>query len=61
MGIGQDCTIERAIIDKNASIGDNVVIREQQKGRDFQGQWHWVRDGITIIPKGAVIPSGTRI
>ncbi len=61
MGIGQGCTIERAIIDKNVRIGDNVVIKEQPRGRDFQGQWHWVRDGITIIPKGAVIPSGTQI
>jgi glucose-1-phosphate adenylyltransferase len=61
MGIGRDCSIECAIIDKNVRIGDRVKIREKRKGEESQGQWYWVRDGVTIIPKGAVIPSGTEI
>jgi glucose-1-phosphate adenylyltransferase len=61
IGIGKDCTIERAIIDKNVRIGDGVVIRDKSGIRELQGEHHWVRDGVTIIPKGTVIPSRTII
>jgi glucose-1-phosphate adenylyltransferase len=61
LGIGRDCVIERAIIDKNARIGDGVRIRARPDARDHQGDNHWIRDGITVIPKGAVIESGTEI
>jgi glucose-1-phosphate adenylyltransferase len=59
LGIGRRCIIERAIIDKNARIGDGVVIRAKPGAEDYNGEHFWVRDGITIVPKGAVIPSGT--
>jgi glucose-1-phosphate adenylyltransferase len=61
LGIGRDCFIERAIIDKNVRIGDGVVIRSKQGMEDFQTKSHWIRDGITVIPKGTVIPSGTEL
>lgn len=61
MGIGKDCSIESAIIDKNVRIGDGVVIRQRPKGEESQGKYHWVRDGITIVPKGTTIPSGTEV
>jgi len=61
MGIGRDCHIVRAIIDKNARIGDGVIIPAQTDVADYEGEHYWVRDGITIIPKGAVIPAGTDI
>jgi glucose-1-phosphate adenylyltransferase len=61
IGIGNNCLIERAIIDKNVHIGDDVIIREKRDVKEFQGEQYWVRDGITVIPKGTVIPSGTRI
>jgi len=61
MGVGRDCRIERCIIDKNARIGDGVVIRAQPGVADFQGERRWIRDGITIIPKGAVIRAGTEL
>ena len=61
MGIGRGCSIECAIIDKNVRIGDNVKIREKKKGEEFHGEWYWVRDGVTVIPKGTVIPPGTEI
>jgi len=61
LGIGRNCRLERCIIDKNARIGDNVVIRAQPEGPDYQGQRRWIRDGITIIPKGMVIRSGTEL
>jgi glucose-1-phosphate adenylyltransferase len=61
VGIGRDCHIERAIIDKDVRIGDGVVIRDKSSVGFFQGERYWIRDGITVIPKGAVIPSGTEI
>ena len=61
LGIGRDCTIDRAIIDKNARIGDGVTIRSKVGADDFEGDSYWVRDGITIVRRGAVIPPGTEI
>ncbi len=61
LGIGRYCVIERTIIDKNARIGDGVVIRPQPRDREVREDAFWIRDGITIIQRGAVIPSGTEI
>jgi len=62
LGIGKNCLIEKAIIDKNVRIGDNVEIRAKADSMpEFKGKNHWIKNGITIIPKGAVIPSGTII
>jgi glucose-1-phosphate adenylyltransferase len=59
LGVGRNCYIEDAIIDKNARIGDNVRISPLGKPEQFDGHNFFVRDGIVVIPKGAVIPSGT--
>jgi glucose-1-phosphate adenylyltransferase len=61
IGIGRDCIIEDAIIDKNARIGDNVVITPHDKDVNTEGPGYYIRDGIVVIPKNGVIPSGTRI
>jgi glucose-1-phosphate adenylyltransferase len=61
IGVGPGCTIERAIIDKNARIGAGVVIRNERKLQNFDGVGYNVRDGVVIIPKNAVIPAGTVI
>ncbi|MBN2009337.1 glucose-1-phosphate adenylyltransferase [candidate division KSB1 bacterium] len=61
LGIGKNCMIERAIIDKNAHIGDDVEITSKEGQPDSEGGNYWIRDGITIIPKGAVLPPGTKI
>jgi len=61
LGIGKFCVIEKAIIDKNARIGDEVMIKRKSNAKDVEGKHYVVRDGITIIPKGAVIPSETEI
>ena len=60
-GIGRNCRIERAIIDKNVHIGDNVVITPEGKSEDADGENYYIRDGIICIPKDAVIPDGTWI
>ena len=61
LGIGRSCNMDRVIIDKNARIGDGVVIRPRPDVEEHESELYWVRDGITIIPKGTVIPSGTVI
>jgi glucose-1-phosphate adenylyltransferase len=59
IGIGDGSVIEQAIIDKNARIGKNVVIRGRNDRPDEAGEDWFVRDGIVIVPKNAVIPDGT--
>lgn len=60
-GIGRNCSIERAILDLNAHVGDRVQIRGAEGRPDEDGESYAVRDGIVVVPKNAVIPSGTRI
>ena len=61
IGIGENCRIENAIIDKNARIGNNVVISPAGKPETVDHEKYFIRDGIVIIPKDAVIPHGTVI
>lgn len=61
MGIGHNCYIEGAIIDKNVRIGDNVKISPADKPKDMDGDNFYIRDGIVCIPKGAVLKDGTVI
>jgi glucose-1-phosphate adenylyltransferase len=61
VGIGAHCKIENAIIDKNARIGNNVTISPAGKPENVDHERYFIRDGIVIIPKDAVIPHGTVI
>jgi len=61
VGIGQGAHIERAIIDKNARIGQDVVIRSHKGEPDQEEEHYAIQDGIVVIPKNAVIPEGTTI
>jgi len=61
VGIGANCKIENAIIDKNARIGNNVTISPAGKPENLDHERYYIRDGIVIIPKDATIPHGTVI
>jgi len=62
IGIGKNCHIESAILDKNVRIGDNVTILPFPRNhKDMDGGFYFVRDGIVVIAKDTEIPSGTRI
>ncbi|MBV9492439.1 MAG: glucose-1-phosphate adenylyltransferase [Verrucomicrobia bacterium] len=61
LGIGRNAVVEGAIVDKNARIGDEVVITPEGKPANADGENYYIRDGVVVIPKGAVIPNGTRI
>jgi glucose-1-phosphate adenylyltransferase len=58
MGVGRNCVIDRAIIDKNARIADGVVITPEGKPADLDASNYFIRDGIVVVPKNAIIPAG---
>ena len=61
IGIGKGCVIKKAIIDKNVRIGQEVKIINQKKLSSFESDIYSIVDGIVIVPKNAIIPSGTVI
>lgn len=61
LGVGRGTRIDNAIIDKNARIGEGCILSPAGKGDKLDHPLYYVRDGILIIPKHAVIPDGTVI
>jgi glucose-1-phosphate adenylyltransferase len=63
IGIGENTLIRKSIIDKNVRIGKNVKLINQAgaENRDADDKSFYIRDGIIIIPKNAVINDGTII
>jgi glucose-1-phosphate adenylyltransferase len=61
IGIGADCEIRNAIIDKNARIGNGVKLINVHKSEEEEAEEHVIRDGIIIIPANSIIPDGTVI
>jgi glucose-1-phosphate adenylyltransferase len=61
IGIGPNCDIQGAILDKNVCIGEGVVIRPFPRGTDLDAERWFVRDGIVVLPKDMEIPPGTVI
>lgn len=62
IGIGRNCHIESAILDKNARIGDKVTILPFPRDhKDVDHDLYYVRDGIVVVAKDTEIPTGTRI
>ena len=63
IGIGENTTIRKAIVDKNVRIGKNVKIlnRDNIENYDAPDRSFYVREGIVIVPKNAIIPDGTEI
>jgi glucose-1-phosphate adenylyltransferase len=59
IGIGRDCVIRGAIIDKNARIGDGARLINAAGAAEAETDDYVIRDGIVVVPKHAVIPPGT--
>ena len=60
LGIGSDTLIRRAIVDKNARIGCNVKIinKDNVQEAERESQGFYIRSGIVVVLKNAVIPDG---
>ncbi len=61
LGIGPRCVIHKAIIDKNPRIGADCRLENRQNVQEMDGDNYFIRDGVIIIPKGAVLPPNTVI
>jgi glucose-1-phosphate adenylyltransferase len=61
VGIGPRAHVEGAIVDKNARIGADVVIRSAEGRPDADGPGYFIREGIVVVPKNATIAPGTVI
>ena len=59
IGIGRNTVLDRVIVDKNARIGDDVRLVNEGNVREADGPSYYIRNGIIIIPKEAVVPDGT--
>ncbi|MGE5308668.1 MAG: glucose-1-phosphate adenylyltransferase [Deltaproteobacteria bacterium] len=60
-GIGKNCLVRKAIIDKNVKMGDNCRILNERGLTEFENEHCVIRSGVIIIPKNTVIPGGTVI
>ncbi len=63
MGVGDGSIVRRAIIDKNARIGERcqIVNKEGVKEANREDLGYVIKDGIVVVIKDSVIPSGTII
>ena len=61
LGIGNNCFIQHAILDKNVRIGHDVVIIGGAELEDHETDSYCIREGIIIVKKSAYIADGSRI
>lgn len=61
MGVGRDCHIENTILDANVRIGDNVRLSPAGKDNGWSHGDVFVRDGVMVVTKNAVIADGTHL
>ena len=61
MGIGKNCFIKNAILDKNVCVGDNVFIDYKGSEKLIKTDLYHIIDGIVVVPKNSYVPANTRI
>ncbi|KAF5833992.1 nucleotide-diphospho-sugar transferase [Dunaliella salina] len=63
LGVGENCVITNAIIDKNAGIGKNVKIINKEGVEEMSDEKRgiYIRSGIVVVTKGAQVPDNTII
>jgi glucose-1-phosphate adenylyltransferase len=59
--IGQNCHIEKAIIDEHCTIGNNVRLLNPDKIKNFDAKEFYIREGIIVIPAGTTLPDNFTI
>ena len=61
LGIGRDVVLDRVIVDKNARIADGVRLVNEAGVEEADGDGYYIRNGIIIVPKGAIVRSGVTV
>lgn len=61
IGIGDRCSINHTIVDKNCRIGNDVQLNGGSHLEDTNTNWYSIKDGIIVVKKGAVLPDGFTI
>jgi glucose-1-phosphate adenylyltransferase len=59
--VGDESVIERAILDKDCRVGRGVRITNAKGVQEAETANYAIREGIVVIPRGAVVPDGTVI
>jgi glucose-1-phosphate adenylyltransferase len=59
LGIGRHVVLDRVIVDKNARIGDEVRLVNEAGVLEADGDGYFIRNGIIVVPKGAIVRPGT--
>jgi glucose-1-phosphate adenylyltransferase len=59
LNLGDDVVLERAILDKDCRVGNNVRLVNRRGVCNEEGPYYVIRDGIIAVPRGTVIPDGT--
>jgi glucose-1-phosphate adenylyltransferase len=58
LGIGENVVLDRVIVDKNARIANGVKLVNESGATEQDGDGWYIRDGIIVVPKGAVVTKG---
>ena len=61
VGIGDNCVIDNAILDKDARVGTDVRLCNKDGIKNGEGPNFVIRDGIVVIPRSAIVLDGTVI
>jgi len=61
LGIGRNVVLDRVIMDKNSSIGDEARLVNQAGVQHADGNGYFIRGGVIIVPKGGRVAPGTRV
>lgn len=56
--IGENCHIEKAILDEHVKIGNNVQLVNKNKLQNYDGPGIFIRDGIIVVSSGTTLPDG---
>ena len=59
LGVGRGAVLDRVIVDKNARIGEGARLVNDRGLQDVDGDGYYIRNGIIIVPKGAIVKPGT--
>lgn len=61
IGVGENCNISNAIIDKDCRIGNNVIVNGGSHLKDTEDDRFVIKDGIVVFRKGTIIPDNFKI